>query len=284
MVITTSLTVLSVARLTRLTSSRDRSAKATARRPLIVPLKDVRGARSGAAIAVPLEARLTVPPRALALGSSSLAAVSGRPARRSSPRPSRLRSPGAVAGSGASSSCRQLGLQAGQVSQQAHPRHPVHGGVVHLGEERDPAVRQALDDPHLPQRARPVQRDAGEVAAQRGQLALVPGLGQRRAVDVALDVEVVVVDPHRVVDVERDVAQLLTELGHRAHPGLDRVAHRDEGVATRHGLGVDHQHPAHVQQLFGGLQVEERRVESAEVLHPDILIPARTRSSRRRPR
>mgnify|MGYP006137786031 CR=1 FL=1 len=66
---------------------------------------------------------------------------------------------------------RRLGLEAAQVGQQAHARHAVDGGVVHLGEHCDPAAGQALDDPHLPQRARAVQRGGvghAASAASRG--------------------------------------------------------------------------------------------------------------------
>ncbi len=46
---------------------------------------------------------------------------------------------------------------------------------MHLREDRDLAVGQTLDDVHLPQRAGAIERDAGQVAGDLGQLAIAAG-------------------------------------------------------------------------------------------------------------
>ena len=94
-----------------------------------------------------------------------------------------------------------------------------------------------LDHPHLPQRPRPVQRQAGEVAGELGELGGAARRRQREPVDVAVDVEVPVVHPDRVVEPERHLAQPPGELGDVADPAVDLRAERLEGVAVRHGAG-----------------------------------------------
>ena len=76
-------------------------------------------------------------------------------------------------------------------------------------------VVQALDDVHLPQRPVEVERAGDQPGDLDAQLPPVAGLGQGDVADVELEVEVRVLDPVRMVEVERHADQPLTE-----HPGL----------------------------------------------------------------
>ena len=78
---------------------------------------------------------------------------------------------------------------------------------------------------------------------------------------MSLDVEVLVLDPDRVVEAERHPAQLAGELRDVADVLVDAGLQRLERVAARHRRGVEHDHAAHVHELRGGLQVQEARVE-----------------------
>ena len=98
-----------------------------------------------------------------------------------------------------------------------------------------------------------------------------PGDRQADAVQVPVDVEVLVLHPHRVIEVEAVVGEFLAELRHRLDPQTERVAQPVEGVAAGDGRGVDLQDRAHVQRLRGGFEVEEAGVESAEPLHEPML-------------
>src|SRR3954468_3226220 len=100
---------------------------------------------------------------------------------------------------------------------------------MHLGEDRDPPVRESLDDPHLPQRPGAVERHSGAMPAELGQLRVLAGRWQRDAVELAVDVEVLVVDPHRVVDAEWHQTQLLAELRNGHDATLDLVTEGAEG-------------------------------------------------------
>ncbi len=54
------------------------------------------------------------------------------------------------------------------------------------------------------------------------------GRGQSDAVQMPVDVEVLVVDPHRMVEVEPAVGELLAELRHRLDPQPEFVAQRSK--------------------------------------------------------
>ena len=142
----------------------------------------------------------------------------------------------------------------------------------------------ALDHPHLPQRAGAVERQAGEVPGQLDQLVVPAGLRQREPVHVPVDVEVLVLDPDRVVELERDLAQLARERGHVVHPGVDLVAEGVERVRLRHRARIQHDQPAHVHELLGGLQVQEARIEPRQAVHRHILGTGRTCSRIQRAR
>ena len=98
---------------------------------------------------------------------------------------------------------RGVGLEVDEVDEELGPRDAVDRRVVQLGHERHVAVLEALDDGELPQRSAAVERDAGDVADELTQLAEGAGRGRGDAADVAVEVEVLVLDPHRVVEPER---------------------------------------------------------------------------------
>jgi hypothetical protein len=88
-----------------------------------------------------------------------------------------------------------VGVRGQHALHQPHRGHAVDQGVVHLAVDPDPAVAQALDDVHLPQRPLEGQPGAVQPAAQLEQLTDPAGLGQRAVPDVVLDVELLVLGP-----------------------------------------------------------------------------------------
>ena len=102
------------------------------------------------------------------------------------------------------------------MDHQVRAGHAVDRRVVHLRDRRDVAVLQALDDVHLPQRTGPVERTARDVADELRELLLAAGSGTTDPADVVVEVELGVLDPHRVVQVERDGRELAPE---RLRPG-----------------------------------------------------------------
>ena len=81
--------------------------------------------------------------------------------------------------------------------------------VVGLGDDREPALGQPLDQVHLPQRAGAVERARHQPGDQLGELLVGARPGQRGAAHVVGDVEVLVVDPHRAGQVARARARTL---------------------------------------------------------------------------
>jgi hypothetical protein len=141
---------------------------------------------------------------------------------------------------------------------------------MHLGEDGDLAARQTLDHPHLPQRSRPVEPDPGEVPGDLGEFGLPTGSRYGEPVDVPVDVEVAVLDPQGVVDVDRHPLELAMEHRDVAHPVLEVVLEAREGVAVGDRLGVEQDDPADVHELLRCLQVEEARIQPTEAFHRDV--------------
>ena len=160
-----------------------------------------------------------------------------------------------------------LGLQVEEHREELGPGHPVHGGVVHLGDEADPVVGQPLDDPHLPQRLRPVELVAGDVPGQVGQLAQPARAGDRGQPHVVVDVEVGVVDPDRVAQPEGHLDQPAPEHRCPGDAGGDGLLHPLEGVAPGNGGRVQHHGHGHLHVEGRGLEVEEAGIEPAESFH-----------------
>ena len=100
-------------------------------------------------------------------------------------------------------------------------RHAVDQRLMRLGVEGDAVLGQALDQVHLPQRPRLVQRPRGQPGDQLVQLLVAARRRQRRAPDVIGDVEVAVVDPHRPGQPHRDFADLLPVPRYLRQPPLD---------------------------------------------------------------
>ena len=84
------------------------------------------------------------------------------------------------------------------LQQEGDRGGPVGHGVVHLRHDSEPIVGQALDHDDLPQRPVPGQGPARHVGHHGGQLAVTPRLGDPATGDVPSQVEVGVLDPHRV--------------------------------------------------------------------------------------
>jgi hypothetical protein len=163
----------------------------------------------------------------------------------------------------------RLGLrrEVEEVDEQVRARHAVDGGVVHLGDHPDPAALEPLGQPHLPQGAAAVELAARHVGGEVAQLADAAGGGERGPPHVQVDVEVGVVEPDRVVEVERHWREPPAELGDEVHPLPQEVLHLLERVAARHRGGVEDHERRHVHVVGRRLPVEEGRVEAAQSLH-----------------
>ena len=130
-----------------------------------------------------------------------------RPARRVQRRPARraTTADGAALGSrrGRRLDLAALGPEVEQVRHHVGAGRAVQRRVVHLRDQRDLAGREPLDEPQLPQRPAAVEQLGADLADQRAERVQVARRRQRDAVQVRVEVDVGVVDPVRVVHVQR---------------------------------------------------------------------------------
>ena len=90
--------------------------------------------------------------------------------------------------------------------------------MVDLGEDRQVAAGEALDEVGLPQRAVAIERCRRQVGDQLGQFLLVARRGHRQVADVEARIEVGVVDPIGIVELERDLDQPPARQRDLVHP------------------------------------------------------------------
>ena len=158
--------------------------------------------------------------------------------------------------------------------------HTVGQHVVDLVDDRDAVVGQALGDVHLPERAIAVKRGAGDLADQLVQFAAAAGRGHPGLADVIVEVDVVVEHPHRVMQLHRDVDELVAKRRHRLQPRERHGAEQVEVVAADIGH-IQHADLERVHVDFRCLGVQHQRVHTVESLHAHpIRRRAPTRSTR----
>ena len=177
---------------------------------------------------------------------------------------------------------RDVGVQVGRLDhEQVRAGGAVDGAVVDHREDREPVGtallrrREALDDVRDPQRVLAVHRGGDQPGDQLVQLVVRARRRDGAVPDVEVEVEVGVGDPVRVVEPERHLHQpasqrleLVDAVGELPAPG--RVG-LEVGVRS-----LEDQQLADVQELVVVLQVQERRVQTRELLHGgDLLVDTR---------
>ena len=268
---TTSLTVVPILFLSRLTSFSDAAAKATRRRACTATLMDVRGAVSGSA-ALPAGSlrRMARMPKMLRVVRTSMRPTSNGATRPeitawdTSSKPEGMREsswraeqvPGRAGGG--------LGLEVEEHAEQLGARDAVDGAVVHLDDQGNLPVLEPLDDPHLPQGPVPVQLAADDVGREVAQLAHPARRGQRRPPEVVVDVELGVVHPDREAQAHGHLDEAALEDRDLGDAVVDELADAPERVAVRHGRGVEDGDHGHVHVQGGRLHVEEARIEPCQ--------------------
>ena len=138
---------------------------------------------------------------------------------------------------------------------------------MHLGEDREAVVGQALDHVALPQRAAPVEGPADDAGHELADLLVAARRRHRGVAHVEVEVEARVVHPVRVVEPEGDVAEPPAQRLEEVQPTLDLVPPGRERLVVRVvGPLVDRQ-ARDVPELRRRLHVEERGVETGQLLH-----------------
>ena len=160
----------------------------------------------------------------------------------------------------------RVGLEVHQHRGETRTGDTVEQAVVVLHHRSGPVVRESVDEPHLPQRMTAIELAAEDLSGERCEFLESSGGGNLDVEHMAVDVEVVVVDPHGAIEPERDLLQLPHELRRQRQPLEQRLAHRQERILRCLGA-VENGQPTDVLvpvRLFHG---EEHRIGTAQPLH-----------------
>ena len=160
-----------------------------------------------------------------------------------------------------------MAFEVEDLGHEVDTHHAVDGGVMHLGDDAHVPALEALDDPQLPERAAAVERAPGDLGRELGELVGAAGGRERRPPDVVVEVEVGILDPHRVMHAERDLDYAAAERLEARQALGDELPHRLDGEAAGDVGGVeDHRrHDVHVRR--GGLEREKGGVKAGQPLH-----------------
>jgi len=151
--------------------------------------------------------------------------------------------------------------------------HTVDERLVGLGQQRDPAALEALHEVDLPQRPAAVERARDDARHELEQLRRRTGARQRRAAHVEADVEVLVVDPHRVGEVAGHRLQPLAVARHERDPVTDQLD--QPGVVERPLplARVEDLDRGVVERRLRRLLRQERQVARTHPIHHVVLQP-----------
>ena len=163
-------------------------------------------------------------------------------------------------------------LQVVELGHDLGAGRPIDGGVVDLGDEADPALFHPFDDPDLPQRPRAIERDRSDLTCDRRQLSPAPRLRHANPTNVIVGIEVRVLDPHGVVELERHLGKPSGECGDPMKAADDVVPERLERVAVGHRRRVVDAGHRYVHVGARRFEVQEGGIQTGQSLH---VIPTR---------
>ncbi len=123
-------------------------------------------------------------------------------------------------------------------------RYPIDHRVVCLGEDRKTTSFETLNEVHLPQRPRTIQRPRHDASHEVTQLSFRSRFGQRRAPHMVGNVEALIVNPDRVGEAARNPTNSLAEPRNERNPALDQP--NESVVVEALVRRLEDRHTAHV--------------------------------------
>ena len=142
----------------------------------------------------------------------------------------------------------------------------VDAGVMHLGIKPDLVVLHAFEDIELPQRPGAVEQLGMHPADDALQRRAVVRRRQAAAEDMAVDVELVVLDPGGMIDVERRLFQPRFEDRRDMQPRGDHRLEVLEEVALVILGQAEDRHAPDMHRHFRRFQIQKRRVHRGQLL------------------
>ena len=104
------------------------------------------------------------------------------------------------------------------LAKQVRRRHPVGQSVVHLPDEREFVVGHPFGEVKLPQRPAAIQWRAGDLPDHLVELSAATGGGHLHSPQVVIQVDLAILQPHRMVQSPRNVDELVAQRVQQMQP------------------------------------------------------------------
>ena len=119
--------------------------------------------------------------------------------------------------------------------ERSHARAAVDAGVMHLDVDREATTLEPLDHVVLPERPGAIEQDHVQSRNQRLELLSRSRLWQRDVAEVIVEVEIVVVNPDRMIELNRRQRELALKERNEMKPAFEMVAKRREDIGASGG-------------------------------------------------
>jgi len=143
---------------------------------------------------------------------------------------------------------------------------------MQLEHHGEPAVGQAIDEMNFPQRTAAVQRSARDVADDLIQLPPTAGTGHADAAQVVVELDLAILQPHRMVQLEWHLYELVPQGIQQRQPPPYPVAEYLEVEVTIEVGGIDDDDLESVGRDIGGFAVQQHGIPAVESLHCSLLV------------
>ena len=149
---------------------------------------------------------------------------------------------------------------------QRRARAAVDAGVMHLGIKPDLVVLHAFEDIELPERAGAIEQLGVHPADDALERGAVVRRRKAAAEDMAVDVELVVLDPGGMIDVERRLFQARFQDRRDVQPRGDHRLEVLEEVALVVLRQAEDRHASDMHRHFRRFQIQKRRIHRGQLL------------------
>lgn len=144
--------------------------------------------------------------------------------------------------------------------KRSHACAAVDAGVVHLDVNREAAALQTLDHIILPKRSAAIEQDHVQSGHQGLKLLARSRLWQGDVAEMIFEIEIVVMSPDRMVELDRRQGQLALEEGNEVKPALEMVAKRRENVSIC-GRRIENCQAGNMHRRFRCFAVQKAGIE-----------------------
>ena len=172
------------------------------------------------------------------------------------------------------------GTRVEQRGQDVHAGDAVDQAMVDLDQHREATLRESFDEGRLPERTAAIEGTLEQPGDQRLQLRVGARRRQVAVADVIVEVEILVVDPHRLVQARREVEALPIARDQVQARGdvIPDAREVDSAVGVADRARIEDRGERHVHVRARRLEVQEGLIQSGE---PGIAGVVRTHADER---